>query len=71
LAIAEEPLAWGLELAKKRERRFRKGVKKELLNRRISQGQETNKGSKKTKPLGRTQKKQIKFLLKESENLPI
>ena len=28
LAIAEEPLAWGLELAKKRERRFRKGVKR-------------------------------------------
>jgi len=47
LAIAEEPLAWGLELAKKRKRRFRKGSK-DLLNRQVSQAKEKEKESQKS-----------------------
>tara|TARA_S200000501_G_scaffold89282_1_gene82392 strand:- start:2073 stop:2270 length:198 start_codon:yes stop_codon:yes gene_type:complete len=52
LAIAEEPPAWGLELAKKRLGRFRKGSKN-LLNRQVSLAKEKDKGSqKKLNPSG-------------------
>jgi hypothetical protein len=45
LAIAEEPLAWGLELAEKRDRRFRRKGSERITKSSNSPGQETRKRS--------------------------